>query len=132
MSWWGRIFGKEPELKRPFASTRARTYSADSGYVYEYAFENFRHCRGRESAYEYVFRVCAARRPPAQVSVRLPGSVLAAWETNHRQLTASERYGIAKLTLKRAFDRWPGPEAVTPVVAASESDVEEIAAELDF
>ena len=40
------------------------------------------------------------------IAILLPETRLTEWAGRDRELTASERYGMAKLTLKRALDRF--------------------------
>lgn len=132
MSWWRELLQRKTDNARPVASGRPRSYAADSGYVYEYVFVGFRRLKGREPAYEYVFSVTAARRPPCPVVVRLTDAAQAVWVRDHRELSASERYGIAKLSLKRAFDRWEGPTGVCGQIQPDPAEILEIAQGLDL
>ena len=127
------ILRRDPPLVRTRSTGRPRTYSADSGYVYQYWFAGFRPVkRAGEGYIEYVFEVTGARESPSAVSVLLAEGRLPAWTGTQRELTASERYGIAKLCLKRALDSFPDPKTLSPQVVPSKSDVEEVAATLDL
>jgi hypothetical protein len=96
--------------------------------VYEYSFTGFRALRG---AWEYVFAVTAARAPVRTVQVLIPETV-SQWAGRGRDLTASERYGIAKVCLKNAMDRAAGPDALEPQVHPNRQEVAEIADLLDL
>ena len=110
MSFLRKLFGGEEPLTGGSASKRQKTHSADSGYVYQYSFAGFREtARGGERGYEYVFDVSPNRRERFAVSVFLGRPVLDAWHSAHRELTASERFGIAKIALRRAFDSHDNP-----------------------
>jgi hypothetical protein len=113
---------------------RQKTYSAESGYVYQYALSDFRQRRElREFVNEYTFTVTSGGTRTAAVTVALRSSVLDAWEMSRgRDLTASERFGIAKIALKRAFDDASSPVALGNVIAPERAEVEEISRYLDL
>ena len=123
-----RLFRRPVPLQRGMGSDRPRTYSADSGYVYEYSFAGFRALRG---AWEYVFAVTAARAPVRSIQVVIPEAV-SQWAGRDRDLTASERYGIAKVCLKNAMDRAAGPDSLAAQVRPDRDEVAEIADLLDL
>jgi hypothetical protein len=81
---------------------------------------------------QYVFRVTGARSLPVDVAVHLPEQRLPEWTGTRRELTASERYGIAKLSLKNALDRAPQPSALTNEVFPDEGEIAGIAETLDL
>jgi len=101
--------GPEPLSGAP-VSRRQKTYQAQSGYVYEYFYEGFRHASGFR---EYVFSVSADRRQASAVSVFLSSDALRAWEERHgRQLRDVECYAFAKVALMRTFDGRDTPAQV--------------------
>ena len=133
LSWLRRLLPFGKPLIRTRAVGRPRTYSADAGYVYEYAFAGFRRVSGGpDTLIEYVFTVSTNRSTPAPVSVVLPESVLLDWATAHRELTSSERYGIAKMLLKRGMDEWPGPRSIPRSVVLEPPQLQEITEILDL
>jgi hypothetical protein len=87
---------------------RLKSYSAQSGYVYQYFYEGQRPCGG-ESGTEFVFTVCADRK------TFHPVSVLVGQEAHARGLTSTERYAVAKMALFQAFD-----ERATPALMKGE------------
>ena len=105
-----------------------KTYSAQSGYVYQYFYEGHRDFRsGGESGVEFVFSQSADRKSWSPVSVLLPVAALAAWEQSHeRELSSTERYAIAKMALFQAFDERPRPELMKQEVRVRAVDVEAI------
>lgn len=123
-----RLFRRQSALQLGTGSGRPRTYSADSGYVYEYSFAGFR-AAGR--AYEYVFTVTGGRAPARPVRVLLPEAVTE-WAGRDRELTVSERYGIAKVCLKNAMDRAAGPDALEAEVRPGSEEIAEVADLLDL
>lgn len=103
--WFKR--GAEPLRGAP-AVRRIKTYSAQSGYVYQYHYEGFR--AAPANGLEYVFAVSADRRTSIPVSVFLPNRATEPWEKEHgRELSGTERYAIAKMSLFQAFDERPDP-----------------------
>ena len=132
-TFWQKLFRREPPLQRTHNAGRARTYSADSGYVYEYSFAGFRRVRRGEDEYvEYVFDVTGARMERSPVAILLPAARLREWAARDRDLTASERYAIARITLKRALDRFPDPRSLQREVFPDGTEVGDIADMLDL
>jgi hypothetical protein len=101
--------------------------------VYEYSFAGFRRVRRTGERYiEYVFSVTGGRGDPVSVTILLAEDRLAEWSGKGRELTASERYGVAKLSLKRALDRFPDPKSMQTRVIPDRTEVFEIAETLDL
>src|SRR4029077_7729635 len=86
------------------AVRRMKSYSAQSGYVYQYFYEGQRPFRsGGESGIEYVFTVSAHRKTFHPVSVLVGEAALAGWEqTRGHPLSSTERYAISKMALFQA------------------------------
>jgi len=116
------------------ASRRPKTYSGQSGYVYQYYYEGHRpYKRDRHSGTEYVFNVSADRKTSMAVSVLVSDSALDDWQSRHgRTLYASERYAIAKMALFQAFDERPNPAAMSADMLVRAADVEAILISLDI
>jgi hypothetical protein len=110
------------------AIRRQKTYSGQSGYVYQYYYEGHRpYERDRKSGTEYVFDVSADRKTSMAVSVLLSDTALEDWQSRHgRTLHLSERYAIAKMALFQAFDERPSPAAMSADVQVRAADVEAI------
>jgi hypothetical protein len=87
---------------------RLKTYTAESGRVYEYYFVGKRAALQNDPcapATEYVFEVVCERQPRFAISVFLPAVALSSWRAgNGRDLTDPEQYGAAKMKLFRVFD----------------------------
>ncbi len=104
------------------AVRRQKTYSAQSGYVYQYYYEGHRpYKRERENGTEHVFDVSGDRKTSLPVSVLVSDRAIEdRWESRHgRTLHLSERYAIAKMALFQAFDERPDPAAMNADVCAS-------------
>ena len=110
------------------AVRRQKTYSAQSGYVYQYFYEGQRPAVfEKEQGREYVFDVTADRRAPFPASVFVGEAAVETWESEHRRsLSATERYAIAKLALFQAFDERPDPARMKDPVRVRSADIEAI------
>jgi len=87
---------------------RIKTYTAQSGYVYEYYFVGKRpalHDDPFAPSTEFVFDVSPDRKSIFAVSVFLTPAALASYERQHqRGLSDPEQYAAVKLRLLQAFD----------------------------
>jgi len=100
---------------------RMKTYSGETGYVYQYYFVGKRPAlqnTPEAPATEYIFDVTPDRKTMYAVSIFMREEALQTWSGNHgRQLTDAEQYAAAKMRLFRGFDeveniasavrRWP-------------------------
>lgn len=90
---------------------RLKTYTADTGYVYQYYFVGQRETLASDPeapATEYVFDVTADRKTVFAVSVFLGPAAMEAWAASYgRTLSDPERYAAVKLRLMQAFDEIP-------------------------
>ena len=113
-----------PPLSGAPAVRREKNYTAESGNVYHYFY---RGNRPAEGGTEYVFEVRADRPGFILVRVVLGEEALTNWRSSHaRDLAATERYAVAKMSLLRAFDQCPHPTGMQPEVVVSAADVAEI------
>ena len=126
--WWKKKSDHEPPLVGGPVGPRVKTYSAASGYVYQYAFTGQ---RVRPGVIEYVFDVSWDRTRYHAISVWISDEALAPWSAgNGRTLTSSERYGVAKMALRNAFDE-RAPAGMTGRIEPGPSEVSAILVELD-
>ncbi len=89
---------------------RVKTYSGESGTVYQYVFLDQRRARRGlfRSGTEYVFDVSADRKTSFPLVVFIEDAALKAWAREHgRELSSTEQYAAAKMRLFRAFDGEP-------------------------
>jgi hypothetical protein len=107
---------------------RMKTYSAQSGYVYQYFYEGHRDYRaGGEDGVEFVFTVSSDRKASYETSVLVSNPAIRAWEQGHgRELSLTERYAVAKIALFQAFDERPDPAQLRDEVRVRNADVEGI------
>jgi len=123
---------KSPPLTGAPAVRRLKSYSAQSGYVYQYFYEGQRPLgSGRESGTEYVFTASADRKAFHPVSVLVGEGEVRAWEQAHgRTLASTERYAVSKMALFQAFDERATPDLMKQEVRVRAADVEAIIATL--
>jgi hypothetical protein len=100
---------------------RLKSYSAQSGYVYEgqRPFGS-----GGESGTEYVFTVSADRKAFHPASVLVGEAEVRAWEQTYgRELASTERYAVSKMALFQAFDERATPELMKHEVRVRGADM---------
>lgn len=125
-----RWIAREPPLEGRPSHRRQKTWSAESGYVYLYYFEGF---RDRGNAWHYVFTVSSDRREWFPVAVVLERRTAGEWAALHgRELTPSERFGVAKVGLRRAFDALPDPRQVRSGIEIGTAELHAIAEFLEL
>jgi len=90
---------------------RIKTYTGQTGYVYQYYFVGKRPALGSDPeapSTEFIFDVTSDRKTTYAVSVfLLPGAVEAWAVSRGRALSESEQYAGVKLRLMQAFDEIP-------------------------
>lgn len=105
---------------------RMKTYTGQTGYVYQYYFVGKREAlpgAPEAPATEYIFDITPDRKTMFAVSVFVRGEALAAWAARHgRPLSDSEQYAAAKMRLFQALDEIENLRSASrrfPVDAAS-------------
>ncbi len=113
---------------------RVKTYTAQTGLVYEYYFVGQREALSSEiPATEYIFDVISDRRARYSVSVFVRQDGLDFWAASHgRKLGDSERYAAAKLRLQLGFDEIGDMLAEGRRLKVDASNIEETLASLDL
>lgn len=125
---------KKPALTGAPPVRRMKTYSAQSGYVYQYYYEGHRAFRlAGETGAEFVFTISADRKSWSEASVQVSDQAVAQWELSHaRQLSNNERYAIAKMALFQSFDDRANPGLMKDAVRVRPADVATIIESLDL
>jgi hypothetical protein len=96
---------KDSDLKGTPPSPRTKTYSANTGYVYQYVYRGYRQISEPAFGTEYVFAATRDRRNTFPVTIRLLDSELATCAAKTgRELLNAEHYALAKMTLFNALD----------------------------
>ena len=114
---------------------RTKTYSAESGYVYQYAFRNSRRTRRGlfAAGTEYIFEISGDRKSTYRLPVFVADGALKSWERKKgRELSSAEQYAAAKLGLLRAFDRAERPAVVPSDVVVDAASIHDLLAPLDL
>lgn len=87
---------------------RLKTYTGETGYVYQYYFVGKRPALLNEQfapATEFIFDVTSDRTQTFAVSIFLRESAVNDWQKQHgRELVETEQYAAAKIRLFQAFD----------------------------
>ena len=114
---------------------RVKSYSAASGYVYQYSFQLSR--RARRGFFtpgtEHVFEVSRDRKTSYQLAVFVRDDALKAWSKAHaRELSAAECYAAAKMRLFRVFDSLDDPEKEAEAAVVDAANIEELLESLDI
>jgi hypothetical protein len=130
----GLFSRKDASLAGAPAVRRLKTYSARSGYVYQYRYRGSRPLdAGPDSGVEFVFSLSADRRSWHSVGVLVSDGAIRAWEqARARELSSAECYAIAKMALFQAFDERPAPALMKDRVRVRNADVEAIIEALDL
>lgn len=85
---------------------RLKTYTAETGYVYQYYFVGKRRALDQPAA-EYIFDVSSDRKIRFSVSIFVEDSAVSAWRDSHgRPLVDAEIFAAAKMQLTRGFDQF--------------------------
>lgn len=93
-------------MARPDAVRRIKSYSAATGFVYQYYFfEVLPARRARNEGREYTYMVSADRQGVFPLKIFVEKAAVEAWSRRAgRALTGTEEYAVAKLRLFQAFD----------------------------
>jgi len=123
-----------PCMPRPEAAHRVKSYSAATGYVYQYYFyEVEKSKRGAAAGTEYVYMVSVDRKHVFPVRIFVNKDALEKWSARSgREFTGTEEYALAKMRLFQAFDEVTEFSAKTPDLLVDESNLEALSAELDL
>jgi hypothetical protein len=123
-----------PSMPRPEAVRRIKSYSAATGYVYQYYFyEVEKTRRGSSFGTEYVYMVSVDRQKVFPVRIFVQERALEKWSARTgQQLTGTEEYAVAKMRLFQAFDEVEGLAVKTPELAVDESNLDALLSQLDL
>ena len=112
---------------------RIKSYSAESGYVYQYQFQDAHPAQqGSAKGNEYVYLVSADRKKMFPVRIFVGQDAIKKWgKATGRPLTGTEEYAAAKMRLFQAFDE--GAELTTsPALVVDESNLNALLQRLDL
>lgn len=121
-------------MTRPEAVRRVKSYSAATGYVYQYYFYEVQKTRrGGAAGADYVYMLSVDRKKvfPLRIFVQREG--IEKWgRTAGRELTGTEEYAVAKMRLFQALDEIAELESRRPELLVDESNIEDLLARLDI
>ena len=130
-----RFFARKSEpLTGAPTVRRMKTYSAQSGYVYQYFFEGQRpYEKSGEAGTEFVFSMSADRKSWHSASVLVSEEAIADWQKAHaRELSSAERYAVCKMALFQAFDERTTPDQMKSEMRVRRADLDAIIGTLDL
>ncbi len=113
---------------------RVKSYSAATGFVYQYQFQELKKSRrGLSPGTEYVYLVSSDRHTafPLRIFVRR-GAVEKWGQKVGREMTGTEEYAIAKMRLFQAFDEVENLATAQPELLVDESNLEALLRQLDL
>lgn len=111
-----------------------KSYSAATGYVYQYYFyEVEKSTRGASAGTEYVYMASVDRKHVFPVRIFVAKAALEKWSARTgRAFTGTEEYAVAKMRLFQAFDEVEGLSAKTPDLRVDELNLDELLSQLDL
>ena len=121
-------------MSRPEAVRRVKSYSAATGYVYQYYFyEVAKSHRGAAEGTEYVYMVSVDRKHvfPVRIFVAKDAMKESTARTG-RQLTGTEEYAVAKMRLFQAFDEMEGLAEKVSDLRVDASNLDSLLSQLDL
>jgi hypothetical protein len=93
-------------MAKPETVRRIKAYSAESGYVYQYQFQDVHPAKqGGAAGNEYIYYVSADRKSMFPIRIFVRRDALDQWtKQTGRALTGTEEYAVAKMRLFQALD----------------------------
>jgi len=121
-------------MPKPETVRRIKSYSAASGYVYQYQFQDVQPSRrGLHAGNEYIYLVSADRKTMFPVRIFVRRDAVEGWSKQAgRALTGTEEYAVAKMRLFQALDEIENFAAARPDLVVDESNLESLLARLDL
>jgi hypothetical protein len=122
------------QMAKPETVRRIKSYSAASGYVYQYQFQDVKPSRrGLHAGNEYIYLVSADRKTMFPLRIFVRRDAVERWgKRAGRALTGTEEYAVAKMRLFRAFDEIEDLAAARPDLVVDESNLEPLLTQLDL
>jgi hypothetical protein len=121
-------------VPRPEVARRVKSYSAATGYTFQYAFQEVRKARrGFSSGNEYIYRVSADRKTAFPVFIFVRHDAARGWgRKSGRELNGTEEYAVAKMRLFQALDEVEDFAAERPELQVDDSNLEALLERLDL
>jgi hypothetical protein len=121
-------------MAKPETVRRIKSYSAASGYVYQYQFQDA-HPAQRDAAHgnEFIYYVSADRKTMFPIRIFVLQETLEKWtKQTGRALTGTEEYAIAKMRLFQALDDVADFATSRPELTVDESNIQALIDRLDL
>lgn len=121
-------------MAKPETVRRIKSYSAASGFVYQYQFQDAHPAKGAAaSGNEYIYYVSADRKTMFPIRIFVGRTALENWtKRTGRALTGTEEYALAKMRLFEALDEVDDFAAKRPELAVDESNIDALLERLDL
>src|SRR5580704_7498466 len=118
----------------PAPVRRIKSYSAASGFVYQYQFYELHAARrGSAAGNEYIYYVSTDRKTMFPLRIFVRGDAVENWAKKYgRPLSGTEEYAIAKMRLFQAFDEVEGLSAAHTDLVVDDSNLEPLLSQLNF
>jgi hypothetical protein len=113
---------------------RVKSYSAASGFVYQYYFHDIEKTRrGFAAGTDYVYMVSADRKTVFPVSVFVRAEAVRDWgKKAGREMTGTEEYAVAKVRLFLGFDEATDPAGLPRELVVDGSNLASLLETLDL
>jgi hypothetical protein len=130
----GRAASNNAAMPKPETVRRIKSYSAASGYVYQYQFQDVHPAqRGSVSGNEYIYYVSADRKTMFPIRIFVRRDALEQWtKQTGRALTGTEEYAIAKMRLFQALDDVADFATSRPELVVDEANLPALLERLDL
>jgi len=121
-------------MNRPETVRRVKSYSAATGFTFQYVFQQIRKTRrGLSTGNEYVYLISADRKTSFPVAIFVGQSAVRHWgKKAGRELSGTEEYAVAKMRLFQALDEVEDFAAERPDLVVDESNLESLLQRLDI
>ena len=121
-------------MVRPEVVRRIKSYSAMTGYVYQYYFHEVQKSRrGFATGTEYVYMVSVDRKTVFPIRIFVRRDAVDKWGKKvGRGITGTEEYAVAKMRLFQAFDDVEDLASTRPELVVDESNLEALLGKLDL
>jgi len=116
------------------APRRVKSYSAATGYTYQYVFHEIRKGRrGLAAGNEYVYLVSADRKTTFPLVIFIGRDAVRGWARRAgRELTSTEEYAAAKMRLFQTLDEVENVAEARPDIQVNEAELVELLERLDL
>jgi len=116
------------------APRRVKSYSAATGYTYQYVFHEIRKGRrGFAVGNEYVYLVSADRKTSFPLVIFIGRDAARRWSRQAgRELSGTEEYAAAKMRLFQTLDEVENLAEARPDIQVDEAGLVELLARLDL